>query len=650
MSINRLIIQNLKQNVKNYYLYVLALIFSVALYFSFVTLQYDPSMDQVSGSIKGEAGIRSASVLLFIIVAVFLLYANRIFIKRRSQEIGLFQLIGMNKKEIFRILTIENSILYFSSLAFGIGIGFISSKLIMMILFKITGVDDMASLHFSAEALQQTLIIFCIIFVCICFTNYLFILKNTILQLFTVLKSTEHRVKRFAWLEVIIGLLGLLSIGSGYYVSQRLFDGDFAGLNHLFLAMIFILASVIIGTYFFFKGTVSFILNIMRKQRNGYLTINHVLSLSSLMFRMKSNALLLTIVTTVSALSIGLLSLSYITYYSAEQMALQNVAGDFSFTTEQTVDLFTHTLEEANIPFNRIQRDVIYVEADVENIAETEFIQQNIDEMPLNLPVISADQVEDIDIAEGETRFAGASVLMETMLTLKDDGVISWVTPDATIDQHYTGRENKAILSYLLTNGGLPVGIVNQSTFEQLQVHQDEALQVDYNVFFAVNITDRSQLDDANTLFNHLIDDFEAESDPLSRVDMSQGQKESMGLAMFIVGFLGLTFLITSGCILYFKQMDESEDEKSNYTILRKIGYTKHDLIKGIQIKQIVNFGIPLILGLSHSYFAVKSGWFFFGTELWTPMLIVMVIYTVLYSGFGLLSVNYYKEVINKSL
>ena len=119
---------------------------------------------------------------------------------------------------------------------------------------------------------------------------------------------------------------------------------------------------------------------------------------------------------------------------------------------------------------------------------------------------------------------------------------------------------------------------------------------------------------------------------------------------MFIVGFLGLTFLITSGCILYFKQMDESEEEKPNYTILRKLGFTETDLLKGIQIKQMFNFGIPLILGLLHSYFAVQSGWFMFGTELWTPMIIVMVLYTALYSIFGLLSVLYYKKVIHSSL
>ncbi len=119
---------------------------------------------------------------------------------------------------------------------------------------------------------------------------------------------------------------------------------------------------------------------------------------------------------------------------------------------------------------------------------------------------------------------------------------------------------------------------------------------------------------------------------------------------MFIVGFLGLTFLITSGCILYFKQLDESEEEKGSFTILRKLGFTQEDLLKGIQVKQMYNFGIPLLFGLLHSYFAVQSGWFWFGTELWTPMIIVMILYTALYSIFGVLSVLYYKKVIKEAL
>jgi bacitracin transport system permease protein len=135
-----------------------------------------------------------------------------------------------------------------------------------------------------------------------------------------------------------------------------------------------------------------------------------------------------------------------------------------------------------------------------------------------------------------------------------------------------------------------------------------------------------------------------------SQLEMSTTQKANMGLIMFIVGFLGLTFLVTSGCILYFKQMGQSEDEKPNYTILRKIGFTQGDLLRGIQAKQVFNFGIPLVIGLMHSYFAVKSGWFFFGSELWTPMILVMALYTILYSIFGILSVLYSKKVIKDAL
>lgn len=96
--------------------------------------------------------------------------------------------------------------------------------------------------------------------------------------------------------------------------------------------------------------------------------------------------------------------------------------------------------------------------------------------------------------------------------------------------------------------------------------------------------------------------------------------------------------------------MDESEDEKANYTVLRKLGFTQSDLLRGIKIKQLFNFGIPLVIGLSHSYFAVQSGWFLFGTEIWMPMIIVMVLYTALYSIFGILSILYYKKVIKSAL
>ncbi|WP_430510666.1 FtsX-like permease family protein [Gottfriedia solisilvae] len=648
MSINQLIFRNLKKNLKNYYLYVFALIFSAALYFAFVTLQYDPSMNETKGSIKGAAAIKSASVLLVAIVSIFLLYANNIFIKRRSKEIGLFQLIGMTKDRIFRILTVENFILYFTSLILGILLGFSVSKLIIMILFKVTGINAIATLHFSGRALIQTVIVFLVIYLFIMLMNYTFIKRQTILSLFRVISLTEGKVKKMSVFEIIIGIIGIISITSGYFISSKLFGGDFTSTMELFLAMIFILASVIIGTYLFYKGSVRFILNIIRKSKNGYLTINNVLSLSSIMFRMKSNALLLTIITTVSGLAIGLLSLSYISYYSAEKTAENNVPNNFSISNTKDADQFTDALSKNNIKFTEKKIDVIQVSANLDSILESKLdasAMKSSDDLPI--PVISENSVK-MNLSEDETVFTGYNDLLQRFMTLKESGHIKFNTQHEEIPQSYIGLKKDYIISNYFTSGGFPTAIVDDKVFNKLKADIDPSIQRDSTIYIGIDINDEKNLVKANEIFNqNNLNDGYMNS---SRLEISNEQKQTMGLIMFIVGFLGLAFLITSGCILYFKQMDESVDEKPNYTILRKLGFSRSDLVKGIRSKQVFNFGIPLVVGLLHSYFAVQSGWFLFGTEVWTPMIIVMVLYTVLYSIFGILSVFYYKKVIKDAL
>ncbi|MGG0249363.1 ABC transporter permease [Peribacillus frigoritolerans] len=648
MSINQLILRNLKKNLKNYYLYVFALVFSASLYFAFVTLQYDPALDEAEGTVKGAASIKAASILLVAIVSIFLLYANSIFIKRRSKEIGLFQLIGMTKNRIFRILSVENLILYFCSVFLGIFVGFAASKLIIMILFKIMGVQAIATLNFSFLPLVQTLLVFSAIYLLIMLMNYAFIKKQTILSLFRVTSMTEGKVKKVSMVEMIIGIFGIALIIAGYVISSKLFDGAFTQMTELFMAMIVILATVIIGTYLFYKGSVSFIFNIVRKKKNGYLNINEVLSLSSIMFRMKSNAILLTIITTVSALAIGLLSLSYISYYSAEKMAQSSIPTDFSMTDMGDADKFKEALSDSKIDYDAKVIDVIQVDVNVKEIMETSLEGVNFDSDIMTVPVISDESVKGINLAEDETLFSGYSSMMEKVISLKDSGKIELKGKNEVIPQTYIGLNDDTFLSYYFTSGGLPVAIVDQTIFDRLKKDINPKIQKVSSVNIGIDVKDEAELEKANDLFKRM--SFKEEHVNDSQLEMFNTQKKNMGLIMFIVGFLGLTFLITSGCILYFKQMDESEGEKSNYTILRKLGFTRGDLLRGIQAKQVFNFGIPLVVGLLHSYFAVQSGWFLFGTEVWTPMIIVMALYTALYSIFGILSVFHYKKVIKESL
>ena len=210
-------------------------------------------------------------------------------------------------------------------------------------------------------------------------------------------------------------------------------------------------------------------------------------------------------------------------------------------------------------------------------------------------------------------------------MAIQTTGEIEFISPKQSFKQKLIGLDKEAYVSYYYASGGSPTAIVDQTVFDKLVQDLDPKIQKKSNVYHGIDIVDPNAVDQANQLFKNL--DISEGTGNLSQTEMAFNQKSNMGLMMFIVGFLGLTFLITSGCILYFKQMDEGEEEKPNYTILRKLGFTQGNLLKGIQIKRLFNFGIPLVVGLSHSYFAVKSGWFFFGTELWSPM--VMVIFAV---------------------
>ena len=446
-------------------------------------------------------------------------------------------------------------------------------------------------------------------------------------------------------MQMIIGILGIGMILTGYYVSTTMFEGD---MNKLLYSMVFILASVIIGTYLFFKGSVTFIFHMIRRSKNGYLSINEVLSLSSIMFRMKSNAFLLTVITTVSALAIGLLSLCYISYYSIEKTVHQQIPNDFVFLGKEEADLFMQEMDKQGIAYNEVVKEVLPFRFDMENIVTKDLDISDLDKRNVPLPVISDRSIDQMDIAAGETVFAADSDIASKLIPLKESGETELKTSTGQVPLQYLGSADISPISYYHTGGGLPVAIVDDSLFKQLKEDIDPETITDSTLDIGIEIKNGSDLKKANDLFTKI--DFSSGFPQFSQEQTMDDRKLNMGLVMFVVGFLGLTFLVTSGCILYFKQMDESEDEKQNYTILRKLGYTQQDLVKGIAAKQVFNFGIPLILGLLHGYFAVRSGWFFFGTEMLAPMVIVMVFYTCLYSIFGFLSVLYYKKIIKDAL
>lgn len=222
---------------------------------------------------------------------------------------------------------------------------------------------------------------------------------------------------------------------------------------------------------------------------------------------------------------------------------------------------------------------------------------------------------------------------------------------------HVVDVHDKSVISGIVTaGGGGPIFVVTDDMFTSLTT---QAALYPWHQQTTITITAKEELETAEKLYIQtnagVITAVEGDGKTQQYTQSSFEEKrkdniETLGLTIFTTAFLGLAFLMTTGSILYFKQMSEAEEERSSYTILRKIGFAEKDIMKGIYMKQAFNFGVPLVIGLLHSYFAVKSGWFLFGTELTAPLWIAMCCYVALYTIFGILSVGYYKKVVRESL
>ena len=186
-----------------------------------------------------------------------------------------------------------------------------------MILLRILEKDVLVKLIFSVEALQMTIFVFLVLLIVVLIQTAISIRRISLLALFTANATADVKVKRFSGFQMFLGFIGLVLIGYGYYLSTTLFELDSDNVNMLLYKMIAILGSTIGGTYFVFRFSVAFVLNLIRKRKRGHLSILDVLSLSPIMHRMKSNAMSLTTITVISATALGILCLSYISYYSA---------------------------------------------------------------------------------------------------------------------------------------------------------------------------------------------------------------------------------------------------------------------------------------------------------------------------------------------
>lgn len=640
----------MRKNVKHYYLYFFALIFSVVLYFVFATLQYDSAVVGKAGqSMNFASSFKVAGILLVVIAGIFIVYANAIFLKRRSREIGLYQLIGLNKGAVSRLLIIENTILSAGALVIGIGIGMLVSRVFLLLLMKLVGYDGFIALSFSMGAVVQTAVVFIGIIMLTSVQMLYTVYRSTLLGLFNADKKGEQPKKPKTLVSATLALLGIGLIVFGYWLSTDM-------INEMILFnMLAVLASTIFGTYLVFRVTIGWLFYQVRARKQGHLGLNNSLSLASLMHRMKGNANSLTIITVLSAMTLAMLAGSYSLYYSTEQESRYMMPHDFMLQNdEKLANQFVEELKDNGIDATNTTIELLEVVGSFEKGVFPEW------EGPRDgtyfFSIVSDQQLQNSGI-QVKTPAKGSAVMHDwsyamSMKQMKLPFDVTITSGENDIPFRITELGNGNVVNYVSIGTQL---VVDDAYFEALKIqlpteNEDNTI---HNVH-AVNVVDQDQLASASKIFaqpKYEVDeeDYYYSFSPDYHT-MYEGAIQTNGLLIFIAGFLGLVFLISTGSILYFKQMTEAEQEKQSYATLRQLGFTVKDIMRGIIRKQVFVFGLPLVIGLLHSVFAIKAASFMFMSDITVPTSIAMGLYVLIYLVFAFLTVGYYRKTVKASL
>ncbi|SOC09294.1 FtsX-like permease family protein [Ureibacillus xyleni] len=658
MTLSRLVLRSMRKNIKQYYLYFFALIFSVTLCFSYTTLQYNPTVVlALEESGTASAGFKAATYVLYFIVTFFVLYASHLFMKRRSKEIGIYQLIGMTKGLVFRLIALENIILFLLAVIVGMVVGYFSSRFFAMVLLEILEVDMIVQLKFSVEAFKQSAIIFSILLVIILLQMAWVIRSLSLLSLFTASKKADEQIRGFSIFQMVMGFIGLFLIIFGYYQSTQLFNVEKSSFfDNLYLHMLVILGATIIGTYLFFRYTVALIMNMIRAGKRGHLRITDVLAVTPIMHKMKSNSKSLTLITTLTGLAVGIMSLAYIAYYSSNSNARFVSPYDYILLNDQGIE-FLDALYQEGIKFEKDTYQISSVKLNIKDL-----VSENLQDSPLysletDTVVVSLSDFRQIKpnytLKKGEALLTSYANVLSEVLPLQKNKDIIVKSGKLEFPLHITEIRKDYVISNYVSNGS-PILVVSDKLFKEIEEQNKEQQAITSQI--GINLVEREDVEKAEMLYKKFSEHrkvFLDKEHSLIHKSFEEQRKNniaSLGLTIFVTAFLGLAFLLTTGSILYFKQIAEADDEKESYVILRKIGFSTTHIMKGIYAKQAFNFGVPLIIGLFHSYFAVKSGWWLFGTELVAPLIITICLYVVMYTVFAVLSIQYYKKVVRESL
>ena len=608
----KLAADNIKKNHKTYVPYIITCVITIAMYYIMRSLAYNEGIESLIGAAPIQLLLRWGCWVIIIFAVIFLFYTNSFLMKRRKKEFGLFNILGMEKKHLGRVMLYETIYIAIGSMVIGILFGIILDKLMYLIIMKMMGYDVPLGFYLSWETIFTTVKLFVMIFLLL-FLYSLFQIR--LAKPIELLKggNVGEKEPKAKW---FIALLCLLCLGGGYYIAVTTTD-PVAALFLFFVAVIL----VIVGTYLIFTAGSIVVLKLLRKNKKYYYKASHFVSVSGMIYRMKQNAvglasicilstMVLVMISSTSSLMIG--SDSILNAQCPRDMELyyryQGTYEEGQKESAQVTENMEQLLADTKIP---VTNATGYTYLTFAGMQQDNYFSTDIDqidsgmELPASLLFVTLD---DYNRITGEDKVLAANEIMVTGSS-KDFSYDQLKIFDKTYDvkEHPDEHLGNEILGSAASDNYFIVVNSPEKIMELYQLHQeaygDKASNIKYCYGFDLDADDDTQSEIYQQLKLQLT---KSGSDAIlnSKAEMKESLMSMYGGFFFLGIFLGVLFIMATVLIIYYKQITEGYEDKERFEIMQKVGMSHREVKRSIHSQILTVFFLPLIMAGIHIIFA----------------------------------------------
>ena len=611
---SRLAKQNIRNNKSTYIPYMITCIFCIAMIYMMEFLRDCPTLDQaVRQADEVRMIVFTGEIVVEIFCIIFLIYSNSFLMKRRQKEIGLYNILGLERNHIGIVMFLETIITSIGSFAGGIAAGIIGSKLALLLLLKLLHIPSVLGFYISVKGIFTCLFMFGIIFLMILFLNLAKIHLSRPVELLRG-NNTGEKEPAAKWL---MALIGFICLGAGYYLAVTT-ESPIKAITIFLLAVILVMA----GTYLLFTAGSIVILKFLRRRKSFYYRTGNFISISGMLYRMKQNAIGLASICILSTGVLLMISMTVSIYFGMNDIMLNRYPYDVDMSVTSISEDECQTAIEA---FEKaIADNKVPVERSVEEIYLDIVCSKNGDQIlikPANT-IRNSDSVLVLSLftqAEYE-RLTGISA------NLNDGEIFAWY-PSAVQKDSVTVDETEFTVKKWLDKNPLTCGedavsdnavlVVTDEDFKKFDEMRTEMYKgvssapagEDLTLHLGLDITG-SETDkiDFGTPVMEVVKDLKKNGGLSENSWITSGIRQQEyesyyadnGSLLFIGIFLGSLFLMGTAMIIYYKQISEGYEDQKRFEIMQKVGLSRREVRSSVRRQILMVFFLPLLMAMLH--------------------------------------------------